>query len=200
MNLPAHWYAPGWFSPSVLAGWHYALPLALYGLLLVPLLFWLRELLHRADRQKLSVALLRQETLTRSRSRYLRVVPGLLTGLGLSCLVLALARPQAMLSRSERTSRGIELVLALDVSDSMNETDMAPTRLENAKQLAISFVRNRFQDRIGLVAFAGESFFLCPLTTDYDLLTQQIYDIGPGLIPTAGTAIGSAIALSLIHI
>lgn len=194
MNLPADWYSLQWFSPSVLLGWHYAWPLALYGLGLIPLLFWLRQVLHRSKRQKLSVALLNDTTLARSRTRYLRAVPGVLAGLGLGCLLVALARPQHYSKQLERTSRGIELVLAIDVSDSMTETDMAPSRLENAKNLAIAFVKNRFQDRIGLVAFAGESFFLCPLTTDYDLLIQQIHDIQPGLIPTAGTAIGSALA------
>lgn len=115
----------------------------------------------------------------------------------MALLLVALARPQRVSQRVKRSSEGIDIVLALDVSDSMLETDLRPNRLEAARSVARAFVRGRFQDRIGLVVFAGDAFSLCPLTTDYDLLNQSINEISSGLIRTAGTAIGSALGVSI---
>jgi Ca-activated chloride channel family protein len=74
--------------------------------------------------------------------------------------------------------------------------DFKPNRLEAAKRVANNFIKGRFQDKIGLVIFAGDAFSLCPLTTDYDLLYSYLDDIKNGLIQKPGTAIGSAIAVA----
>lgn len=187
------WFSIHWFAPDVLLGFEWSNPLYLYGLALIPLLFWLRRVIHNRSRQKLSIAFVSEKVPT-SRVRYLRFIPSLLQAAGLALVVVALARPQRSTFQTERVSEGIDIALALDISDSMLETDLPPTRLAAAKRVADAFIRGRFQDRIGLVAFAGESFYLCPLTTDYDLLRQLLTDLSPQDIRTAGTAIGSALA------
>ena len=87
-------------------------------------------------------------------------------------------------------------MLVIDISESMQIEDFKPNRLESAKEVAKKFVNGRFQDRIGLVVFSGESYSRCPLTTDYDLLNTFIDDIDFSLIESRGTAIGSSIAVA----
>jgi Ca-activated chloride channel family protein len=94
----------------------------------------------------------------------------------------------------EQFSEGIDIMLAMDISESMLATDLSPNRLDAAKNVAREFVKGRLQDRIGLVVFAGESFSICPLTTDYEMLNQYLDEINSNLIKTTGTAIGSALA------
>jgi Ca-activated chloride channel homolog len=77
------------------------------------------------------------------------------------------------------------------------EKDLSPNRLEAAKLVARQFIWGRLQDRIGLIIFAGEAVSLCPLTTDYELLYGFLDEIQPTMIPTAGTAIGSALAVAV---
>lgn len=187
------WYSLKWVSFNTLTGFHWAEPLFLYGILAVPVLFLLRRLFHGKARQRLNVAFLPREVKT-GWIQYLRHLPGLLTGLGISLILVCLARPQIITETEERIADGIEIVLALDVSDSMLMKDLSPNRMESAKKVATEFVNRRFQDKIGVVVFAGQSFFLCPLTTDYELVKQQIASIKPDIITTAGTAIGSALA------
>ncbi len=85
-------------------------------------------------------------------------------------------------------------MLAMDVSSSMTEADLPPTRLAAAKRVAQTFINGRKNDRIGLVIFAGEAFSLCPLTTDYALLKQYLSELNEQMIPASGTAIGDALA------
>jgi Ca-activated chloride channel family protein len=85
----------------------------------------------------------------------------------------------------------------LDVSESMLLEDIKPNRLEAAKSVARSFVQGRLHDRIGIVVFSGEAYGLVPLTTDYSLLEEYIDEIKAGMIQTGGTAIGSALAVTI---
>lgn len=190
-----NWFSPTWFSYPTLREFEWAQRYFLYLLPTIPLVFALRRILAGRARQRLSVAFLTRDV----RSGWvesLRHLPALLTGAGMALVLVALARPQRISQRMERSSEGIDIVLAIDISDSMLETDLHPNRLEAAKRVARSFVQGRFEDRIGLVVFAGDAFSLCPLTTDYELLTQSIGEISSGLIRTAGTAIGSALGMS----
>jgi Ca-activated chloride channel family protein len=113
---------------------------------------------------------------------------------GMSFLLVALARPQIIREQREEESDGIDIMLAVDVSESMTARDLPPTRLIAARQLAQRFVNGRKNDRIGLVIFAGEAFSLCPLTTDYALVKQYLGDLNDQMILTSGTAIGDALA------
>ena len=111
-------------------------------------------------------------------------------------LIITLARPQVLQSQVRRFPEGIDIYLALDVSDSMRAEDvMDSNRLETAKSVIREFLNNREADRIGLVVFSGESFTLCPLTLDYTVVTELLNDIEAemGDRLQAGTAIGEAI-------
>lgn len=113
--------------------------------------------------------------------------------LGFSCFVLGLARPQIGAKLSEHETRGAEIMICLDVSNSMLSEDYSPCRLERAK-LAINRIVDKLQgDRIGLVIFAGTSFVQLPVTTDYVSANMFLSSISTESIPVQGTAIGDAI-------
>jgi len=109
-------------------------------------------------------------------------------------LVVAFARPRSGTQYQEVTSEGIDIMLALDVSSSMQAEDFKPNnRLYVAKEEIKKFIERRLNDRIGLVVFAGFSFTQCPLTTDYGVLLDFVDDVDFGMVKD-GTAIGMAIA------
>jgi Ca-activated chloride channel family protein len=123
------------------------------------------------------------------------------TGIVLRCLALvalivALARPQSSLSWQNSTTEGIDIMIASDISGSMLAEDFKPNRLEAGKAIAIDFIKNRPDDRIGLVIFSGESFTQCPLTIDHSVLINLYQDIKNGMIED-GTAIGMGLATAV---
>jgi len=111
-------------------------------------------------------------------------------------LIMAMARPQAGTNYHTKTARGIDIILAMDISSSMAAMDFNPlTRFEASKEVVNDFIDNRKSDRIGLVVFSAQSFTMCPLTLDYDMLEAFLERAwGSGI--EDGTAIGSAIATS----
>ncbi|MES2276703.1 MAG: VWA domain-containing protein [Bacteroidota bacterium] len=119
-----------------------------------------------------------------------------LRSLGLIALIFALARPQSSLSWQNSTTEGIDIIIASDISGSMLAEDFKPNRLEAGKNIAIDFIKNRPNDRIGLVIFSGESFTQCPLTIDHDVLINLYGDIKNGMIDD-GTAIGMGLATAV---
>lgn len=130
------------------------------------------------------------------RSRLMNV-PTLLKALALVCAIMALARPQTMNTKIRKNVEGIDIVICLDVSDSMLIEDMTPNnRLEAAKDTIKKFIEGRSSDRIGLVIFAGESFTLVPPTLDYQLILQRVAEIttASGAKIKDGTALGVAMA------
>lgn len=114
----------------------------------------------------------------------------------LALIILAMARPQTKYEEEKVSGEGIDIVLCIDVSGSMLAQDFQPNRLDAAKEVATKFIDSRATDRIGLVIFAGESFSMCPITTDYAVLKSQVYNIKSGLLDD-GTAIGSGLATAL---
>ncbi len=127
---------------------------------------------------------------------YLRHLPILLRSVAFALLVVALARPQGVEQLRNVNSEGIDIVMALDISGSMLARDFEPDRITAAKQVAGSFVSDRYGDRIGLVAFAGEAFTLSPLTTDQGSLQTLLSQLRSGIIED-GTAIGNGLATAL---
>jgi len=109
------------------------------------------------------------------------------------CLIIALARPQFKNEEQLTNGEGIDIVLCLDISGSMLAQDFTPNRMEAAKNVASEFIDSRPTDRIGLVIFSGESFTMCPLTTDRSVLKTQLFNVQSGLLED-GTAIGSGLA------
>jgi Ca-activated chloride channel family protein len=126
---------------------------------------------------------------------YKRVFP-MLNGLIFLFIVVALARPQLPQKEEMIKQEGIDIMLALDLSMSMLAKDFKPDRLEASKNVAISFVQKRPYDRIGLVVFSGEAFSQCPLTTDHEIIKQQINALKTGVLAD-GTAIGMGLATAV---
>ncbi|MCB0685727.1 MAG: VWA domain-containing protein [Saprospiraceae bacterium] len=119
--------------------------------------------------------------------------------LGLTFLIIALARPQLALKEEEITAEGIDIILALDLSSSMLAKDFQPDRLEVSKKVASEFVDKRPDDRIGLVVFSGESFTQCPLTSDHRIVKRFLSQLQCGFLEE-GTAIGMGLATAVNRI
>lgn len=113
------------------------------------------------------------------------------------CLVIGLARPQMGARIKEQTTKGVEIIVALDVSNSMLAEDYSPNRLDRAKLAISKIVDKLHDDRIGLVLFAGDAFVQLPVTTDYVSAKMFLNSISTSSVAVQGTAMGEAIALSI---
>ncbi len=174
----------------------FAYPAFLWLLALLPPLIWWRIRRRRPAVHFPDGALLRK--LPVSLSVRLQPVLPLLFAAGLLCLIVALARPQRGLSESRVNTEGVEIVLLLDLSTSMDTPDFArngrrQTRIDSAKQVISDFIEKRTDDRVGLVAFAALPYSVAPLTLDHSWLTQRLENLRTGMLED-GTAIGDAIA------
>lgn len=169
-------------------------PWVLWCLALLPVLFFFVWRNRNKRESKLPVPVSR--SWATSWKTLFRNWPVVLRFLALAAIITALARPRSYNNLEIINSDGIDLVLCLDISGSMNEDDLSPTRLDAAKEVAASFVRKRKGDRIGLVVFAAESFTPCPATTHYDFLLQSIYSLHTKML-LDGTHIGEGLASSV---
>lgn len=169
-------------------------------LLLIPLFlglawaYWKRE--EKSSTLQVSSLKILRTIRPRLKAR-LVFLPQILKVVGLIFVIVALARPQWPNTKIKKNIEGIDIVLALDVSDSMLIEDMKPlNRLESAKETIKKFVEKRTSDRIGLVVFAGESFTMVPPTLDYQLLLDRVKDITTARSAHIkdGTALGVALA------
>ncbi len=188
------WFSTRWFNIELLRSFEWQNPQWLYALAIIPLFLLVRWYTIVRARQKLPVALTKRDIRNDPISLF-RHVPPLFLTLTLALLIISLARPQTTNEQVEQWSEGIDIMLVIDISESMQIQDFKPNRLESAKEVARDFVSGRFQDRIGLVVFSGDAYSRSPLTTDYELLYTYIDDINFDLIENRGTAIGSALAV-----
>jgi Ca-activated chloride channel homolog len=188
------WYSPEWLSLSTLNAYTWEHRSFLFALIAIPVLFLFRWFWRNSFNQKLPVAIT-QKDLHVSPLNLIRFIPELLLMFVLAFVCLALARPQKTNEKVEQSTEGIDIMVALDISQSMLIEDFPPNRLESAKDVARNFINGRIQDRIGLVVFSGDAFSLSPLTTDYDLLKSYLDEINFEMIENRGTAIGSALAV-----
>lgn len=115
----------------------------------------------------------------------------------LSLLIIAAARPQFGEKEVTEKREGIEAIVALDISNSMLAEDVAPNRLDRAKQMLSKLMDNMVDDKVGLVVFAGDAFVQLPITCDYVSAKMFLNSIKPDLIKTQGTAIGQALSTSI---
>lgn len=123
-------------------------------------------------------------------------LPYILQILSICFIIISLARPQTTNSWEENKTEGIDIIIALDISGSMLAKDLSPNRLEASKEIAIDFIKQRKNDRIGLVVFSGESFTQCPLTSDHNSLINLFNNIEYGMVED-GTAIGDGLGNSI---
>lgn len=163
---------------------------------LIPLLIWWKT--SRADRSTGTVRVSSSQAF-REQSWKTRLIhlPFVLRLLAISALIVALARPQQRNDQQQTLGEGIDIVLCMDVSGSMNSTDIKPSRMEVAKEMAQQFVQGRPVDRIGLVIFSGESFTQCPITTDRTTLIRQIQALESRRFLKDGTVIGEGLATAV---
>lgn len=178
---------------NVFRGLEFAYPGFFWLLLIVPIMaawyIWREKLLQGT----LSMSTIRGFSMPPSSITKFRHHGIVLRSLASIALIIALARPQTSLSWQNTTTEGIDIIIASDISGSMLAEDFKPNRLEAGKNIAIDFIKNRPDDRIGLVIFSGESFTQCPLTIDHDVLVNLFNDIKYGMIDD-GTAIGMGLA------
>ncbi|MFQ5647259.1 MAG: VWA domain-containing protein [bacterium] len=174
-------------------------PWFLTGLLVVPLYlrhYFRREKGRGSNRLFFPDTAALKKTAGGWRLRY-QHAPAVLRAIVLTLTVIALARPQMGNRNEEILTEGIDIIMALDISGSMAAEDLKPVnRIQAAKLVIEEFIRGRKNDRIGLVVFAGKSFTQCPLTLDYDVLTNLLAKVNLGMVKD-GTAIGMAVANSV---
>jgi len=189
------WFSLNWFSIETLSSFDWQNRLFLLGIALIPLIFLFKWLIQRSLGQNLELAL-PKEQIKWTPSVLLRHIPGVIMALIMALILIALARPQKTNEKVEQWTEGIDIMLVIDISESMQIEDFKPNRLEAAKKVAGDFIKGRFQDRIGIVVFSGDAYSLSPLTTDYDLLEAYLKDVDFDMIESRGTAIGSALAVA----
>ena len=192
-NYLENWFSLKWFTIQQLTSIEWENHLYLYLLFLIPIFYLLRNILVKKTSYEVTIP---KRNLTTYKFSFLRFIPNILIIGSIILIILSVSRPQKSNEKIERFSEGIDIMLVIDISESMQIEDFTPNRLESAKSVAKDFINGRFQDRIGLVVFSGESYSRCPLTTDYILLNKYIEEINFDLISTRGTAIGSAIAIA----
>ena len=164
-------------------------------LIILPIIVWLRYTTLGKLKSTFTVSNAQQVNYRTAKNIFIHA-PFWLRWLALACLLLALARPQIRNVQNRNKGEGIDIVLCLDVSGSMLSRDFPPNRLEVAKEVAADFVRSRPVDRLALIIFSGESYTLSPLTTNHELILQQIKSLKSGMLQD-GTLIGEGLAKSV---
>jgi Ca-activated chloride channel family protein len=170
--------------------------------------FWLLAMLplallwyifkHKKQTAELKISSLKGFKITKSWLPKLKHVLFALRLIALAFLITALARPRTVdVSTKTKTTRGIDIVMAIDVSASMLAKDLKPNRLEALKDVAADFIKGRPNDRIGLVEYAGESYTKTPITSDKAIVLRSLNDIKYNSIIEGGTAIGMGLATSV---
>lgn len=127
----------------------------------------------------------------------LRFLPMQLRTVAILLLAVALARPQDTSRRQDADVEGIDIVVAIDMSGSMEAEDMQGTRLEAAKATILDFIGRRVSDRVGIVVFGRDAYTLCPLTLDYSVLQGMVSRLELGQVDGQQTAIGNAVGTAI---
>jgi Ca-activated chloride channel family protein len=162
---------------------------------MLPVLWWLRSRMRSSLKSSFSVTTSKAFKVRTVKNALLQL-PFILRLLALGCIIVALARPQVRNQQTQTTGEGIDIVLCMDISGSMLSTDFIPNRFEVAKEVAINFVRSRPVDQIGLVIFSGESYTQVPVSSDHQMLIEQIRGLRNGMLRD-GTLIGEGLATSV---
>lgn len=189
-----NWFTTYWFNPNTLTAFEWGNRFFLWFLLLIPVLYFFKWVFRSHKRNILNLSTNHLNLNSASYFTWLRYLMPFFFTLGLICLILAISRPQLENEELENYAEGIDIALAIDISESMLATDLSPNRLEAAKNIGLKFLEGRQHDRIALVAFAGETVSLSPLTTDYAVLKSHMKSLNTGLVATSGTALGMALS------
>jgi Ca-activated chloride channel family protein len=174
-------------------------PFFFYALWLLPLfiiLFVIYSIRKKQALEKL-VSKKLQNTIVPDQSKYKPGIKFFSFMIGITLLIIACANIQTGGKKVESTTSGIDIMLCLDVSNSMNAQDIQPNRLDRAKLYISSLIEQLGSDRVGIIVFAGDAFVQLPLTTDHAAAKMFLNTINTDLMPVQGTAIGRAIELSM---
>lgn len=170
-------------------------PYFLYALALVPLIAGLLHILYvrhqKISNRFIANALIDQKFL--KQHKRIAQIQAICLLVGVTFAIIALARPQWGKTEEVIKRQGLDILVAVDVSKSMLTQDVRPTRLERTQWAIKDLVKQLKGDRVGLMAFAGEAFMMCPLTLDYNGFLLSVDDLAPSVIPRGGTRISSAI-------
>lgn len=173
-------------------------PAFLYLLIIIPVFILIRLLGIRKRKRKLKkfgdIELVKQLMPDVSYSR--RALKFWLMMAALALIIVMLARPQMGTKISQEKRSGIEVIISLDISNSMRAEDVVPSRLDKSKMLIENMVDNFTNDKVGLVVFAGDAFIQLPITSDYVSAKMFLQNVDPSLIATQGTDLAGAIDLS----
>ncbi len=168
-------------------------------LLLLPVIFWYIWELQKSEASMQMSAISKLKGYPKTLRMKFRHLPFVLRTLAIGMLIVAIARPQSSNNWRTENKEGIDIMMAIDVSGTMQAEDLRPSRLEAAKDVAVDFIQSRPNDNIGLVVFAAESFTQCPLTIDHSVLINLFKGVRYGLI-NDGTAIGLGLANAVSRI
>ncbi|AEL24705.1 vWA domain-containing protein [Cyclobacterium marinum] len=196
MTDVSSFFSWSWFSPETLRSFEWENFFLLHLIWIIPILLLIRKFIKLIKKPALELSLPKIVP-AKNPWTYLRLLPTFFFLLALWMVVIALARPQRTNEKVEQYTEGIDIMLVMDISESMDLQDFTPNRLEAAKETAIDFINGRIADRIGMVIFSGEAFSLAPLTTDYELLTDLVNSITFNMMDAKGTAIGSAVSTGI---
>ena len=174
-------------------------PYILYTLFVIPAIIVLFIFLHYAKKRSIKkfgdIDVIKQlmplVSSNRVKAKFIFIL------LALSLMIVALADPQFGSKLEKVKRKGVEIVIALDVSNSMLAEDIQPNRLENAKMAISKLVDKLKNDKLGLIVFAGDAYTQVPITTDYAAIKMFLESVDPSIVPKQGTAIGTAIDLGI---
>ncbi len=170
--------------------WLYAL-IPVFILIFILMMYWKKSALKKFGEVSLIAGLFPDSSVSKPYIKFVILV------LAYIFLVFGICGPQIGTKLEEVKRKGVDLVIALDVSNSMNAEDIKPTRLERSKQAIYRLIDRLQGDRIGLIVFAGKAYVQLPITTDYGAAKLFLQSINSSVVPTQGTAIGSAISLAV---
>ena len=169
--------------------------------LLLPLIIVWYVVKHKKQTAELKMSTIKGFKLTNSWLPKARHGLFILRVLALSLVITAMARPRTVdVSTKTKSTRGIDIVIAIDVSASMLAKDLLPNRLEALKKVASEFIKSRPNDRIGIVEYAGEAYTKTPITSDKAIVLRALNDIKYNTTIEGGTAIGSGLATAVNRI
>jgi len=177
----------------------FANPEYLWGLLIIPLFIllylmvsrWKKRAFATLGDKKVVAQMIPQVSFSRPWLKFILFI------VAYGFLIIGASDPQIGSKLEEEKKKGADLMILLDVSNSMLSQDMAPNRLENAKRAIAQLIDNLRTDRIGIIVFAGEAYVQLPVTTDYSAAKLFLNTISTNMVPTQGTAIGSAIDMGM---
>ena len=169
--------------------------------LLLPLIIVWYVVKHKKQTAELKMSTIKGFKLTNSWLPKAKHGLFILRVLALSLVITAMARPRTVdVSTKTKSTRGIDIVIAIDVSASMLAKDLLPNRLEALKKVASEFIKSRPNDRIGIVEYAGEAYTKTPITSDKAIVLRALNDIKYNTTIEGGTAIGSGLATAVNRI